>query len=113
MTTPNHAIYNSQETEEAIAAGIALYAEYTGDDLSYNPAGYLQLGDQSAVPIVALGCFVIVQTTENERGVRQISVEIHPDESLSHPVGRLTINEHEIATWREIHNWLNAAPQDS
>ena len=112
MTTPNHAIYNSEETEEAIAAGIALYAENTGDDLSYNSAGYLQLGDQSAA-IVALGCFVIVQTTENERGVRQISVEIHPDESLSHPVGKLTITEHEIATWREIHNWLNVEPQDS
>ena len=63
MTTPNHAIYNSEETEEAIAAGIALYAEYTGDDLSYNSAGYLQLGDQSAVPIVTLGCFCLLYTS--------------------------------------------------
>jgi hypothetical protein len=113
MTTPNHAIFNSKETEEAIAAGIALYADYTGDDLSYNSAGYLQLGGRSAVPIIALGCFVVVQTAENEHGVRQITVEVHPDESLSHPVAKLAVDEHEIATWRAIHDWLNPEPQDS
>ena len=98
-------VFNRTEVDEQIADAIALYAELTGDALSYNPNGsYLALGEGSAVPIIALDCFVVIQTTQNDRGVREIVVEVHTDESLTYPVAKMAVNEHQIATWRKIHD---------
>ena len=97
-------IFNRTEVDEQIAQAIDLYAQLTGDALSYNANGsYLALGEDSAVPIIALDCLVVVQSTKNDRGVRQIVVEVYTDESLTNSVARLAVTEHEIATWRAIH----------
>ena len=96
-------VFNRTEVDEQIADAIALYAELTGDALSYNPNGsYLALGEGSAVPINALDCLVVIQTTQNDRGVREIVVEVHTDESLTHAVAKMAVNEHQVATWRKI-----------
>ena len=96
-------VFNRTEVDEQIAEAIALYAELTGDALSYNPNGsYLALGEGSAVPIIALDCLVVVQTAKDGQGVSQITVEVHTNESLTNPLARLTVNEHQIATWRKI-----------
>ncbi len=98
-------VFNRTEVDEQIAQAIDLYAQLTGDSLSYNANGsYLALGEDSAVPIIALDCLVVVQSTKNDRGVRQIVVEVHTDESLTNSVARLAVTEHEIATWRAIHS---------
>lgn len=97
-------VFNRTEVDEQIAEAIALYAELSGDALSYNPSGpYLALGEGSAVPIIALDCLVVVQTTNDAKGVRHIIVEVHTNESLTNPVANLTVNEHAIATWRKFY----------
>lgn len=98
-------IFNRTEVDEQIAQAIELYAQLTGDALSYNPDGsYLALGEGSAVPIIALDCLVVVQTTKDNRGVRQIVVEVHTDESLTDALVKLAVTEHQITTWRAIHD---------